>query len=66
MATLNDIQLKLEELHQQGWTYAVIADTVGVTPDAVFKWRSGNTYPSSSKAVLVALDTLKQQKAPKR
>jgi transcriptional regulator with XRE-family HTH domain len=55
---MNDIQTKINELQQKGWTLAALADELGVTVNAVEKWKAGDRYPSNAKAVLRLLDQL--------
>jgi transcriptional regulator with XRE-family HTH domain len=61
-ATMNDMQTKIAELQSKGWTLAAIADEVGVTVNAVEKWKAGDRYPANSKAVLNLLGKLAQKK----
>ncbi len=63
---MNEIQIKLAELKSKGWTYASIADEVGVTSDAVEKWKSGTRKTHSEKAVLIRLEQLTEKKPPKQ
>jgi orotate phosphoribosyltransferase-like protein len=55
---MNDIQRKVAELQEKGWTLAAIADELEVTVNAVEKWKAGDRQPRNSKAVLVLLDQL--------
>jgi transcriptional regulator with XRE-family HTH domain len=59
---MNDIQSRLAELQEKGWTLAAIADELEVTVNAVEKWKAGNRYPSNAKAVLTLLDQLALRK----
>ena len=64
---MNDVQAKLKELNGKGWTLAAIADEVGVSNTAVYRWQSGDRYPENAKAVGMALDTLmKRKRIPKQ
>lgn len=64
---MNDIQIKINELQEKGWTLAALADELGVTVNAVEKWKAGNRYPSNVKAVLTLLDQLlKRKRIPKQ
>ena len=64
---MNDIQIKLAELKSKCWTYASIADEVGVTSDAVEKWKAGTRKkPHSEKAILIRLEQLTKKKPPKQ
>jgi transcriptional regulator with XRE-family HTH domain len=55
---MNDIQGKLVELQQKGWTLSSLADELGVTVNAVEKWKAGDRYPRNAKAVLTLLDQI--------
>ncbi len=64
---MNSVQVKLAELKAKGWTYASIADEVGVTSDAVEKWKAGTRRkPHSEKAVLIRLGQLAKMRPPKQ
>ena len=59
---MNDTQTKINELQEKGWTLAALADELGVTVNAVEKWKAGDRYPSNTKAVLTLLDQLLERK----
>lgn len=59
---MNDIQIKIAELQEKGWTLASIADELEVTVNAVEKWKAGDRQPQNSKAVLMLLDQLLTRK----
>ena len=61
---MNEVQVKLENLETQGWTKKAIADELDVTWQAIHYWRTGERYPGTAGAVLLALDALMQRKAP--
>jgi len=63
---MNEIQTKLADLKSVGWTYASIADEVGVTSDAVEKWKAGIRKPHSEKLVLIRLTQLIKVNPPKQ
>ena len=64
---MNGIQAKIAELEAKKWTLAALADELGVTPNAVEKWKAGDRYPTNSKAVLMLLDEISKTKlAPKQ
>ena len=64
---MNDVQIKIKELQEKGWTLAALADELGVTVNAVEKWKAGDRYPSNAKAVLTLLDQIaKRKRAPKK
>ena len=59
---MNDIQIKIKELQERGWTLAALADELGVTVNAIEKWKAGARYPSNVKAVLTLLAQLTLRK----
>ncbi len=59
---MNDIQIKIKELQEKGWTLAALADELGVTVNAIEKWKAGDRYPSNAKAVLTLLDQITLRK----
>lgn len=64
---LGDIQSKIAELQQKGWTLAALADELSVTVNAVEKWKAGNRHPSNAKAVLAMFDEIgKRKRIPKK
>lgn len=64
---MNDIQRKISELEQMGWTLTAIAAEVSVTVNAVEKWKAGDRFPANGLAVLSLLDKLtKKKRIPKK
>ena len=64
---MNDMQTRIAKLQEKGWTLAALADELGVTPNAVEKWKAGDRYPRLEKPVLDALDRLaKLKRIPKK
>ena len=61
---MDDVQPILTELKSRGWTNASIADTIGVTVNAVEKWQSGDRNISQSRFIL--LTQLLKKKPPKK
>jgi orotate phosphoribosyltransferase-like protein len=59
---MNEIQTKLAELQEKGWTLAAIADELEVTVNAVEKWKAGDRQPQNAKAVLMLLNQLLEKK----
>ena len=59
---MKDVQTKIARLQKKGWTLAAIADEVGVTVNAVEKWKAGDHHPANSKAVLNLLDKMGERK----
>ena len=67
LTAMNDVQEKLLELKDRGWTMAAIADELGVSHMAVFRWQKGMRKAENSRSVLHMLDTLmKRKRIPKR
>ena len=59
---MNDIQAKLHDLTEKGWTQAAIADELEVHKQTVNRWQFGQTYPPMSKPIIMALDSLMSRK----
>lgn len=59
---MRDVQTKISRLQKKGWSLAAIADEVGVTVNAVEKWKAGDRYPANSKAVISLLEKMEQKK----
>jgi len=65
--TMNDVQGKIAGLQEKGWTLAALADELGVTVNAVEKWKAGDRQPSNAKAILFLLEQLlKRKRVPKK
>ena len=66
-AIMNEVQTCLAKLRDKGWTWAAIADELGVTKNAVEKWVAGDRTPTNRKSILEHLDRLLQrQRIPKK
>ena len=64
---MNDVQIRITELQEKGWTLVSLAEELGVTPNAVEKWKAGDRYPANAKATLAMLGQLsKSKRLPKR
>ena len=64
---MNEVQAKIAELQQKGWTLAALADELGVTVNAVEKWKAGDRQPSNIKVILGFLNQLaKCKRIPKK
>jgi len=64
---MNDIQARIAQLEEKGWTLAALADELEITPNAVEKWKAGDRHPSNTKAILLLLDQLaKRRHIPKK
>ncbi len=64
---MNEVQTKIAELKEKGWTLTALADELGVTVNAVEKWKAGDRQPNNSKAILTLLDQIaKRKRIPKK
>lgn len=64
---MNEVQERIVQLQEKGWTLAALADELGVTVNAVEKWKAGNRSPSNLKSVLTLLGQLnKRRRIPKK
>jgi len=59
---MNEIQTKIAELENKGWSLTALAEELGVTVNAVEKWKAGNSSPANSKATLALLDEISKKK----
>jgi transcriptional regulator with XRE-family HTH domain len=59
---MNEVQTKIAELQQKGWTLTALADELGVTVNAIEKWKAGDRYPRNAKAVILLLNQLTARK----
>ncbi len=62
--SMNDVQSRIIQLQEKGWTLAAMADELGVTTNAVEKWKAGDRQPANAKITLVMLDRLARRKLP--
>lgn len=62
---MDDIQALLAELKENGWTNASIADAIGVTVNAVEKWKAGDRKVSKRSLILLQQLT-KVKRIPKK
>ena len=64
---VSDIQDKIAELQDKGWTLAALANELGVTVNAVEKWKAGDRHPTNARAVLGLLDQVAtRRRIPKK
>ena len=63
---MNDIQTKLSELQDKGWTITALADELGNHVNTLEKWKAGHSQPSNARSVFMALDTLLKRRVPKQ
>ncbi len=57
-----EVQAKLAELLQKGWTLANIARGIGQAKGTVESWNQGKRSPANLQSVLTSLDILAKQK----
>ena len=64
---VNDVQNKLLDLKDRGWTMAAIADELHVSHMTVYRWQKGMRKAENSRSVLCMLGTLlKRKRIPKQ
>ena len=64
---MNEIQRKIVDLRQRGWTLAALGDALGNHWTTLAKWQSGDRYPANAKSVLFAMeDLMRRQRIPKQ
>ena len=64
---MNDVQIKLLELKNRGWTMRAIADELAVSHITVYRWQKGMRKAENSRSVLYMLGTLvKRKRIPKQ
>jgi len=62
-----EIQSRIAQLADKGWTLAAIADELGVTALTVALWKAGKRHPTNVKSVLLMLDKiLEKKRIPKK
>jgi transcriptional regulator with XRE-family HTH domain len=59
---MNEIQTRIAELQEKGWTLAALADELGITVNAVEKWKAGDRQPANSKAIYALIDEIANRK----
>jgi len=63
----DNVQPKLAELQEKGWTLANIARALELSPVTVESWNAGIRSPANLKPVLASLDKLAQiKRIPKK
>lgn len=65
---MNDIQEKIAQLQTNGWSITALSERIEQARVTVDKWKSGERYPASHKAILALLDQVAKEKRipPKR
>jgi transcriptional regulator with XRE-family HTH domain len=58
----SEIQNRISQLIEKGWTLAAIADELGVTSDTVELWNAGKRNPTNAKGVLLMLNRVSNKK----
>jgi hypothetical protein len=69
LASMNAIQNIIIGLQDNGWTLTALAGELGVTTNAVEKWKAGDRLPANLKVVYIKLEELlasKNKKSPDR
>ena len=59
---MNDVQIKLLELKDKGWTMRAIADELAVSHMTVYRWQKGMRNAENARSVVHMLDTLIKRK----
>jgi transcriptional regulator with XRE-family HTH domain len=59
---MQEVEQALAELRAKGWTWAAIADELGVHQETVRVWRIGRQTPANPRPVLVVLERLLQRR----
>lgn len=63
----DEVQTKLAELQQKGWTLVNIARELGQSDVTVESWNAGTRSPGNLQSVLAFLDKLaKRKRIPKK
>src|SRR5918996_2693903 len=64
---MNEVQDVLQQLKENGWTLAAIADEVGAHYNTVQRWDAGTRVPANSRAVVHELERLlTRRRVPKK
>jgi transcriptional regulator with XRE-family HTH domain len=64
---MNEIQKRISELQNKGWTLAALADELGVAHNTVEKWKAGHRQPANAKAVYTMMDKIAcRKRIPKK
>jgi transcriptional regulator with XRE-family HTH domain len=58
----SEVQSRIAQLMERGWTLSAIADEIGVTSDTVELWRAGKRNPTNAKGILLMLDRVSEKK----
>jgi transcriptional regulator with XRE-family HTH domain len=63
----SEIQSRIAQLVEKGWTLAAIADELSVTSDTVELWRAGKRNPTNARGIVLMLDkVLRKKRIPKQ
>jgi transcriptional regulator with XRE-family HTH domain len=60
--TNSEVQVRITQLMEKGWTLAAMADELGVTSDTIELWRAGKRNPTNAKGVLLMLYKVSEKK----
>jgi hypothetical protein len=67
MVMNENVQAKLSELQEKGWTLANIARELGQATVTVESWKAGKRSPANLKSVITSLgELLKRKRIPKK
>lgn len=58
----SEVQARLADLQQRGWTLASIARALGQATVTVESWNAGTRSPANLQSVLASLDNLTRRK----
>src|SRR5919106_56512 len=61
---MEELKRLLSELMTRGWTYAAMADELGIRWDSVRSWHLGTHSPRASHAIMLTLQGLKEREPP--
>ena len=59
---MNEIQKRIAELQDKGWTLAALADALEVAHNTVEKWKAGDRQPANAKAIYAMIDDIAGRK----
>ena len=64
---MDEVQQRIKALEEKGWTQAAIADELGLTVNAIVKWKAGDRTTNNMKSVVAHLDRLlRRRRVPKQ
>lgn len=63
---MSELQDKIQELREKGWTLSAISDELGSHRETIYGWVARGHSPANIKLVIAALDGLFKKKPPPR